>query len=246
MRQRFETKRDIDLEAINERIDQVEVERAYRIIGVLDHTAKTIETRIIPILHAAKGKWQKYVHWLRQLRIRLDRWRLLALSICLGYWQGFRFVPPNWLESWSRISYCQAGFGYGDIVLVCVILIGGNLHFSLRKMAAQTVIAKLKRDPSIDDIQPLILRAFRKNTRPWRTVLSSTPTGWHRYTQHRLGRVLADADRFVQGLNNRFADPSGQRSMKPSTRRPWLDLTRPPRRPGTELALLRPPQHNTE
>jgi hypothetical protein len=36
--------------------------------------------------------------------------------------------------------------------------------------------------------------------------------GLGRSVRRRLGRVLNDADRYVQRLNNRFADPSGKRA----------------------------------
>ncbi len=53
-RARFENKRDADMAEIHERMEQVEVERAYRIIGILENTAKRIEEDLMPRLESAK------------------------------------------------------------------------------------------------------------------------------------------------------------------------------------------------
>ena len=51
------------MDAILERIDQVEVERAYRIIGVLEQTARAIEEQVVPTLREARRRWKKRVLW---------------------------------------------------------------------------------------------------------------------------------------------------------------------------------------
>ena len=50
LRRRFEEKRDADLSEIHERMAQVEIERAYRIVGSLEKTARSFEEKVVPAL----------------------------------------------------------------------------------------------------------------------------------------------------------------------------------------------------
>jgi hypothetical protein len=52
-------------------------------------------------------------------------------------------------------------------------------------------------------------KAFGKNTRPWRSIFFTRPAGWGKRARHPLAEVLAEADRYVQSLNDRFTNPSG-------------------------------------
>jgi len=58
-RKRFEAKRDLDLGEIHGRMQEVEIERAYRIVGALDKTAKDISDKAAPFLTNALGRWRR-------------------------------------------------------------------------------------------------------------------------------------------------------------------------------------------
>jgi hypothetical protein len=55
-----------------------------------------------------------------------------------------------------------------------------------------------------------LTRAFLFNTRPWLSIFMRRPIGWGQGSRKRLQRVIADANRYVQTLNDRFTDPSGK------------------------------------
>ena len=55
-----------------------------------------------------------------------------------------------------------------------------------------------------------LVRAFLRNTKPWRSIFARTPVGWGRLARKRLKRVLEDTDTYVQTLNDRFTNPSGE------------------------------------
>ena len=63
LRHRFETKRDLDLTEIHNRMEEVEIERAYRIVGALEKTARDIEDRSVPLITATLRRWRKRVLW---------------------------------------------------------------------------------------------------------------------------------------------------------------------------------------
>ncbi len=81
LRERFEARRAVDMDAIMERLDQVEVERAYRIIGVLDQMAHTIEEQVVPTLREARRRWKRRTLWLDAGVFGVILVALLGLSV---------------------------------------------------------------------------------------------------------------------------------------------------------------------
>lgn len=59
LKERFERKRDEDLGEIHSRMKEVEVERAYRIVGALEKTSRDIEEKAAPELSSALRSWKK-------------------------------------------------------------------------------------------------------------------------------------------------------------------------------------------
>ncbi len=201
-RKRFEYKREIDIKEIYGRMHQVEVERAYRVIGVLEKTTKLLRDDLVPRIRDAKASWKRRVLWLDGIAFGLILALLLAWSVYAGYWEGLRFAPP-----WMETLVGNPVLGWGAVAVVVVLAV--YLHFLVRKTAARLVVARLKRDSSLGDMRERIIRAFLKNTRPWRSAFSAKPAGWGRRSRKQIAQILADADRFVQDLNDRFTNPSG-------------------------------------
>lgn len=202
LRERFESKRAADIAAINERLNQVEVERAYRIIGMLEQTAKTIQNQIVPKLIEAKAVWRRRTAWMEGILFGAILALLAFTSIKAGYWEGLRFAPP-WLDTLRGDPVIQ-GVAAGVALLVI-----GYIHYSMRRLAARTVVRGLEKDDSLGARNEWLVRAFRKNVQPWYFLLSRQPAGWGWFTRNRMATVLGDANRCVQTLNSRFADPSG-------------------------------------
>ena len=202
LRHRFEAKRAEDTTEIYERIRQVEVERAYRVIGMLEKTAKAIEHRVVPAVASAKASWKRRVLWLDAVVFAALVLAFAAWTISAGYWTGFRFSAPwldfvvstLWLPVLAAVA-AAAGLGY--------------LHYLMRRLSARLVARRIARDPELGDARSWVARAFAHNTRAWRTILITSPVGWGRSARRRIARVSTDADRFVQRLNDRFTDPSG-------------------------------------
>ncbi len=202
LRQRFERKRDADLEEIHNRMHEVEVERAYRIVGVLERTARDIEERAIPAIKEAVGRWKRRVIWGDALAFGLLLAGLFSITLKQGYWQGFQFAPP-WLE--SVISSPALQFGLAGTAVVVVL----GLHFLIRGLAARSLVRQLKNQGEKLAIRGNLANAFLRNTKPWRSIFSSSPAGWGRGARKRLAQVKEDADNYVQTLNDRFTNPSG-------------------------------------
>ena len=208
LQERFESKRDQDLTAIEERVDQVEVERAYRIIGVLEHTAQTIQKRVIPRLREARESWKRRVLWLDGIVFSLLAVAGVAWVVTGGPWQGL----------YGAMTETPLGWG---LFLGGIALVAFSIHMCLRQVAARSVASGLQRDESLGEIREWVVRAFQRNAAPWRPLAGRDPAGLGRGVRRRLAKVLNEADGYVQLLNNRFADPSGGReSRRPAAAAP--------------------------
>ncbi|MGI9336490.1 MAG: dynamin family protein [Gammaproteobacteria bacterium] len=235
LRQRFERKRDHDLDEIDRRIRQVEVERAYRIIGVLEQTAKSLQERMVPAVREARTRWRRWVFGLDAalfvaLAVGFALWSIMA-----GHWSGPGFMHPWYLALEGNVV---------AKVLIAALLVLGAIytHFKIRKLVAGRIAARLKRDRSLEDVSEWTANAFSYNVKAWQIALPREPAGWNRVARRRIERVLADAERYVQALNNRFADPAGaatartpalEESAAPTVSRPAAGDGKPLRPDGT-------------
>ncbi len=201
LRRRFEWKRDQDLSEILSRIERVTVERAYRIVGALEKRARDIESYYVPQLRKLVGEWR------RQVLVRDGVWLLLAGILAIGS----RFLPPSVVtvvDSNLHTIFANPVLLTGAGVLLAVV--ASFMHFRLRRQAAARVIKKIQGQYSGEEAERLT-RAFRRNTRAWRSVFEPDPAGWSGRSRRMLKQIVGDANRLVQTLNDRFTDPSGKR-----------------------------------
>jgi hypothetical protein len=200
-RRRYEAKRDADLGEIHQRMQQVEVERAYRIMGVLEKTARDIEEKTVPAVTAALRQWRQRVLAADVAVLGLVVALLLGGSIQLGWWQGLSFQPP-----WTG----DPGAGRAAGVLTILALLGAlAVHFGARGLAARSLLGRLRKQAGAHGLRGDVLGMFAKSTRPWRSIFMQAPAGWGRRSRAQLSQVLDDTDSYVQTLNDRFTNPSG-------------------------------------
>lgn len=202
VRERMERKRDEDLDDIEARIRQVEMARSYRVVGELEKTAKYLSEVIVPHLKTARGVWQRRTLWLCVSVFGVLLVAFLMWSIGNGHWENFRFTPIA-----ARSDVVQV------IIAVLGLVAATWLYVTLRRLAGRSVVRTLKKEMEPGPERADVLSGFSDNLHArWRSVASSQPKGWTRRTRNRLDDVLADANRFVQALNDRYARPSGETS----------------------------------
>ncbi len=201
VRARLERKRDEDLTEIEKRIQQVEVERAYRVVGVLEKTARSLRDDMVPRLAEARRRWRRRTLWSSLGVFGVLLALFLAWSISAGQWQGFRYQPIASLGTVPEI-----------IVIVAILAALGWLYVAIRRLAGRTVERAIDRDESLSVRDRRSLRrAFAANMKTWwRSLASSRPKGWNRRTRRQLDEIMAQADQFVQALNDQYASPSGK------------------------------------
>lgn len=192
-------KLNIDMDEIEHRMQEVSVERVYRIIGTLENTANQIEQLAVPKIKEAMAAWYRSVLITDGILYGLIISLLFGLSIYAGYWTDWSFQPP-WLESFKSSSVAQ-----GITAGVFVVIFGG-IHFWVRRMIARRMVKKLPTENGPGNIAA----AFIKNTYSLRSVFAVKPAGWGRRAHKAIGRVRNEADNFVKTLNDNFADPLGR------------------------------------
>jgi len=202
VRERFENKRRADMEAINSRIEQVGVERAYRIIGMLEQTARMLQNEVAPLLQRFIESWRRKVLWVEGGLLAALAALFLTVTIGGGYWQGLALNLP-FKAVLAQHPYLQYG-------LVAILLIAaGWAHLRIRRWAAGKTAAKLIKEVGNENYRENYKRAFRKNSRWWRSLLLPRPAGWTGGSAAVLERVLDDCNAYIQKLNDLYTNPSG-------------------------------------
>ncbi len=203
LQERFERKRDLDLDDIHNRMKQIGVERAYRIIAALENTARDIEARAIPLLTELMAKWRK-----RTLILDILGW---GLMVYLAYQAG-------WIHSLYQGQTLYLLDGLFNLKPTYTGWLFAGLAFSWHLAARLLVASSLKRtvNKAQDYIGPkLNLRnAFAKSTSYYHTIFSFTPRGWNYFNRSRINKVREEADTYVQNLNDRYTNPSGKNMIE--------------------------------
>ena len=205
LRNRYETKRDIDLSEIHSRMEEVEIERAYRIVGALEKTARDIEERSVPLVTATLQRWRKRVLWGDGVVMGLLLAVLLGYTVNAGYWQGFSFAP-----SWMANGFSSP---LPWVILGVLFLLLLGIHFGVRKLAARTLLGSIRKQAAKAGLKGDPAGAFLHSTRPWRSIFRKHPAGWGRKSRRQLREVLQATDNYIQTLNDQFTNPSGSEKL---------------------------------
>lgn len=202
LRRRFRGKRDTDLAEIHERMEQVEIERAYRIVGSLEKAARGFGEKVVPALNELIRRWRKRTLIGDALAALLLIGAFLGITGRMGHWEGMR-LTADW---WQALTATPMRIYFGALGAYLVWLI---LHYGIRGLAAKSLRGSAERLGRQMGIRGSLAAAFRLNTKPWRSIFSRNPVGWTRRNRRRSQQVIEDADRYVQDLNDRFTNPSG-------------------------------------
>ncbi len=199
VRQRFQAKRDADMDIILGRMGEIEVQRAYRVVGVFETVLNEIEGEYIPRLRASIGVWRRRVLSGDAVATVVLLAATLALVIGNGWLPGPGDSPLAWIS--ARSEDILVGLGI-------LVALGGGFHFWLRGFIARRIAAKLPE--TVGNVELELRRAFLKNTGLGGSILGGEPMGWGRRTARRFQALRETAALHVQRLNDCYADPSGR------------------------------------
>ena len=131
----------------------------------------------------------------------------------LGLRDGLQWTSPAWWHgSTNNIAWTV-------IALALAALAFGYLHFRLRRFAAGRIVKRIAGDHAPGHERERMQQAFLHNTRPWHSIFRKAPVGWHNRSRRHLQSVIAQANQYVQTLNDKFTDPSGEQveRVQPAT-----------------------------
>jgi hypothetical protein len=203
-RKRFEEKRDRDLDEIYQRMDQVEIERAYRIISTLRKTATALSDETVPLLTQSVARWRTRTLLADGLIAAALALLFLFWSISAGHWQGLHY-QPGWLKYLEEvgISWGLEGLEVGMVLILIAA------HFGVRKLTVMAMLPAIKKKARVARMPGDPVSAFLRNTRDWRPLITGKPMGWNSWSEGRITKVLHDCEAYVQSLNERFTNPKG-------------------------------------
>ena len=203
--ERYVNKRNTDYAEIMKRMDDIHIDRVYRIIGSMESLSNQLEQQVVPQIQAAKQRWKKRVIFTDLVIFIPLIIGLLMLSVFLGYWQGLNFNPP-WLDAVKTSAPLSIA------AIAIPLLIFYLIHMLVRGKLVNGIAKKLSTDDSFGNIA----NAFRKNTRWWHSIFSSKPTGWNMKIRNKLDSIRSDIDQYVQTLNDQYTSPAGKSDSKDS------------------------------
>ena len=200
IQERYEKKREEDIKDINERIQQIEVERSYRIVSKLEQTAKEIKNHAVIKLNDMLKRWKSRV-WLLDGLVFGTLAALVGVTLMLT--DGW-----NWVNTF--VANVMAGETTALVSLALLLGVIGYLHFSIRSTSARTILKKLADEiGDNNDTYKQYARAFGKSTTAYRSLILKNPVGWHEVSAQVIDEVINEANDHIQSLNDQFTNPSG-------------------------------------
>jgi len=199
LRERFQTKRDHDLKKIVDRMDEVDLQRNYRIVGVLETVANEMEHDIIPQLSDAKARWRRGV--------LLGDGAALAvlLAILIGAMGYFRWLPSSDIFSFD---WLQANLLNVSVGIIAAVILAGSFHYWVRGVVARKIAARLAE--TYGHVELNLRQAFLKSAGGFRSIFRADPVGWGKRDRKQLRNIRETVANHIQALNDRYADPSGK------------------------------------
>jgi hypothetical protein len=103
----------------------------------------------------------------------------------------------------------SAGAPWVVPVLIAVLVVTVAVHFWVRSLAGKVIAGSVSATAEQEGLRGDLSSAFAYNTRFWRSIFARSPAGWNTGAKGRLHKVRQDSNLYIQTLNDRFTNPSG-------------------------------------
>ena len=198
--ERFKRKKDMDMQGITHRMDQVSVQRTYRIANSLEHIIEDIHVSKIPKIEYAIASWRRKV-----LITDAVLFSVLAVIIFYGLQGVGAFEIP--IKDWSLVKLMMSSPLWGSIISAAVLMSLFSLHWFVRSKFSNSDARRISED------DPQTANAFKHNTRFWRGMFPNAPRGWSKRNRRKLNKIVLASKAAIQKLNDQFANPAGDKSV---------------------------------
>jgi len=180
--ERLKKKRDEDYQSIMEKIEGVQIERAYRITKALEDFAKEIKNEKFP-------KLQKSIkRWLRNVLMADAVIALVLVSIF-----AFLFIG-------GVIKTTTTHLAISGVIFAVILAI---FHFRARSYFAKIEAKKLEDDDFLS-------QAMLKQTKWYRPIFMLSSGTWTKRFEKRLDKIINYSRSAIRKLNDQFVNPIGK------------------------------------
>jgi len=199
LKQRFQAKRDADLAKIISRMDEVELQRNYRIVSMLETVSNELEHDVLPKLRSAKAKWRRGV-------LIGDGIALVALlAVIAGLMVYFKWMPPMGIFTYEWLKGHTLDVG---VSILALVVLAGTFHFWMRGAVAKRIAPTL--NTAYGHVELNLRKAFEKSTGTFQSLFGLEPAGWGGRAANKLRAIRETVATHIQSLNDRYTDPSGR------------------------------------
>ena len=200
-KKRYERKRDHDLDLISKRIEDVKIERTYRLVRLLKDYVGKLKNTTLPIVSEFRDKLKKYTLMLDSICFGI-----IFLIIQMGH---LLFTDTGSGEFWIRIlkrifTSAPAFMGF----LVFLLLLFG-IHCAIKNKVGGILAKKFIEDVP-DKEKDNYMQCFLKNIKWYSPIFRRHPMGWSEKLANKLKKLNSDVNLFIQKLNQEYTDPSGK------------------------------------
>jgi GTPase SAR1 family protein len=192
LRQRYVHRRDKDWAEINARIQQLEIERSYRILRTLERMVEEFQNVALPEL-------QRVLQSYRRRLIRTDLATFVPALGASGYGL-FQFIPPE----------PNTAVVFGASALMALLFLWSRLHILFNGFFAALGARTLRKRQKGLNVKWDLARAFRKNATPWPLFRRQQLAGWDEKREVQLSFIRQRCQESIQSLNDLYTNPSGR------------------------------------
>ncbi|NOQ16757.1 MAG: hypothetical protein GQ581_06825, partial [Methyloprofundus sp.] len=178
-------------EALEQKLSNIDIESAYRILSTLEEHITDFEDVIIHEVKKGLILWKERTHFTLTLLLSFIALTLVAGEIQFGL---VAMLLDPFIASTGLF-----------ILLISLI----PFHLSSSKFHAKFIIKDLEKRQNELGLTENLPALFKQNLTFWRMILpSTTPVAWTKEAQETLDMILTRAKGLVQSLNNSFNSQS--------------------------------------
>jgi len=195
-----------DTDEVISRIQQIYVDRTYRILGNLHNQARNLEQKTIPKMTSLMRKWERGVIW-RDIFIFSV---LLVIGLAISYTRGlidFSKMDISLLATWfeSISNNISMTIPIGIFAFMGLLFI----HFGMRYFSKRSIFSDVEYVNHEEGAENL-KSALSRNMRLYRSIFRPEVVGWNRFTRNRLRAIIKKVDLAIQKMNDQYTRPSGE------------------------------------
>ncbi len=201
---RLQEWREQDMEDLNKRIDQVGLQRVYRVADSLRKLCIDIEETVVPDLISRMKKWRRFTLLGDAIFSGTLVVVFLLWMLFVGNWDGLSYTAPDIYHSILDSQILS--------IMVSIFIIGliGIVHFGLRNKAQQRFCPAEGENPDGVSVNFDLKKAFLRSTRLAIPVFWGRPAGWHFLSKRKNASVYQRAGEFIRKLNDEYIRPQGE------------------------------------